>query len=347
MLYFPILRAKKGEILALTNLKHSSLNVVKAILQVTQPDLAMDGSPTPPSSEYVSKIANTLQAVVGFESKISCYLDPSPAKLSKDLLADLLFAIARYGGTPHPVYALKGAQQYANLYKQLIGHPKEAIVRVGLADMEDFDSQEVATALKNYELDSFTTFLLLDLGDISTSDYPPGLLAGTLKGIISEVANLNLAGFIVASAALPTKDESPKWKPTQFIRKELAIFKKVKSNMKYPLHFSDYATGNVIKEPTPSRLGSPKIRYTLPEHYEVLRGEKIGRSPTTMSEQYYKISQYIVKLPEYSGSEFSWGDTYIFMASKPATESRGNATTWVAVNTSHHVELVVSMLPSM
>jgi hypothetical protein len=189
---------------------------------------------------------------------------------------------------------------------------------------------------------------MLDMGDISDEKLPINLYETAIVGAVSQLARLNLAGIILTSSALPTSILAvPKWKPTYFIRREVEIFKRVCTDAEYDLHFGDYATGSVDIEPTTIRLGSPKARYTLPTKYEVYKGEKPGRSPNTMAEQYQRISEYLVKQPEYSGADFSWGDDFIYQASLPGNHPRGNATTWVTVNTSHHIEMVVSMLPSM
>ncbi|WP_072008607.1 beta family protein [Hymenobacter sp. IS2118] len=348
MLYYPLLRTKKGELNALSTLKHSSIPHVRPILQIPPPELDMAGIPTAPSGEFVTKIANTVQPILAYNSPFTCFLDISPAGLNHDLITDLLFSIAKVGGTPHPVFKLTGSESYAQLYKKLIGNPKEAIIRITLNEMSSSLMKAVRTALEAYQLEASKTLILLDMGDISDQNLPITLYEGATVGAINQLLRLQVAGVILASGALPMDIQSlPKWKLVPSVRREIDVFRNVRAGAEYNVQFSDYATGNIIKEPTPSRQGSPKIRYTFPNEYGIVKGEKTGRTPNTMAEQFHRLSQFIVKRPDYSGPAFSWGDEFIYQASKEGSHPRGNATTWVAVNTSHHIELVVSMLPAM
>ena len=348
MLYYPLLRTKKGELNALSTLKHSSIPFVRPILQVPPPELDMDGMPTAPSGEFVTKIANTLQPILAYNSQFTCFLDISPAGLNHDLITDLLFSIAKDGGTPHPVFRLTGSDSYAQLYNKLIGKPKQAIIRIGIKEVGVKLIQSVRSALEAYQLDADKTLVLLDMGDISSDELALDMYELGLVGAIDQIRRLQVGGIILASFALPMSIQTlPKWKLVPFIRKEMEVFRNVRTGAEYDVQYSDYATGNVIGDPTPSRQGAPKIRYTFPNTYGIVKGEKTGRTPNTMAEQFHRLSQFIVKHTDYPGPAFSWGDEFVYQASKEGSHPRGNATSWVAVNTSHHIELVVSMLPSM
>ena len=345
MLYYPLLRTKKGEINALTTLGPEAIAVTRPILQIPPPDRNEKGELVAASSEYVTKIANTLQAVLTVGNLLSCYLDPSPANLGTPLLEDLLFAIGTYGGTPQPVYSLFNSTSYARLYKQLMGAPKAPIIRVRPNEITLSVLDDIKDALWTYQLEAHQTLVLLDAGNIIEHN---GYFELGLKGTVDGLQTLGLASIILASCALPESlEEIAKWKPARYARKEVELFKRIKAATSQDLQFGDYATGSVKIEPNISRMGSPKVRYTLPNCYEILKGQLVGRTPQTMTEQFHRISQHIVSLPEYSGQYFSWGDDFIYKASLSGVQSRGNATTWVSVSTSHHLELVASMLPAM
>jgi len=348
MLYYPLLRTKKGEINALATLSPYAAPSLRPILQVPPPDRDEQGALVAPSPEFITKIANTLQAVLAPISPFTCYLDPSPAGLSTPLLSDLLFTISAAGGAFLPVYTLTGSGTYARLYRQFFDAPDEVILRIHRKEISLSLADEVEAALKAYSLDARQVRVLLDMGNISGPDFGEGFFELALKGTIIELISLGLVNVILASCALPDSLESvPKWKPTPFARREVTLFKSMKKATRQHLLFSDYCTGGVIGEPSISRMGAPKVRYTLPEHYEIVKGQLVGRTPNTMSEQYHRISEYIVHLPSYPGPTFSWGDNFIYEASKGGVQARGNAATWVSVSTSHHLALVASMLPAM
>lgn len=348
MPYYPLLRTKKGEINALATLPATAAAYLRPILQVPPPDRDEDGALVAPSAEYITRVANTLQAVLAPSSFFTCYLDPSLAGLSTPLLSDLLFSISAAGGAFRPVYTLTGSGAYARLYRQFFDAPDQAVIRIRRQEITLSLADEVEAALKAYSLDARQVFILLDMGNISGPDFSAGFFELALKGTIIELISLGLTSIILASCALPESLEAiPKWEPKQYARREIELFRRMKKATRQHLLFGDYCTGAVIGEPSISRMGAPKVRYTLPECYEIVKGQMVGRTPNTMSEQYHRISQYIVQLPDYPGPTFSWGDNFIYEASKGGMQSRGNAATWVSVSTSHHLALVVSMLPAM
>lgn len=347
MFYFPILRAKQGEIKALLELQFSTQQAIYPVLQVAPPDLEYSGTPVSPDSDYVQKVARTILPALSVGSPLRCFLDLTPASLPDDLLQQLLEAIAEQGGTPQPVYRLTDSEAHARLQRQLIGEPRQAILRVGVAELRPTLPTQLAEAMHRYGLRPDQTLLLLDMGDISTPGLPLGIYELALADAISRTQPLNLAGIIVASAALPTKTEIPKWTWVQFTRHELDVFRNIKAATSAELHFSDYGVGNVITGPMASRPGTPKVRYTTATTYEVMRGQKDTGAGTSMSEQYHRLSGQVVAHQDYSGQTFSWGDDHIYRASFADSKNRGNATTWVTVHTAHHIELVVSMLPAM
>ncbi|MBO0360648.1 hypothetical protein J0X19_21995 [Hymenobacter sp. BT186] len=348
MLYFPFLRVKKGEINALSTLKPKSKYSVRPILQIAPPDLDENGKKVKPSAEYITKIANTLQAVLNPSSNLACFLDPKPSGISSSLLRNLLFSITTNGGKFYPVYSLTGSEDYVKLYNSLLGEGKPYILRIPINELTGKALQKIKDAINAYELKATNAFILLDAGDISSPTTALGIYEVAIQGYMHQLSSLHPAGLILSSTSLPSiMPESEKWVPVQFSRKELEFFSNVKDGIEETIHFGDYATGTVSIEPSPSRIGVPKVRYTFPAYYEVTRGQKVGPSPFTMSEQFHRLSMILARNADFSGQDFSWGDEFIYNASQPGSQPRGNATTWVAVNTSHHLELVVSMLPSM
>ncbi|RYU81809.1 beta family protein [Hymenobacter persicinus] len=348
MLYFPFLRVKKGEINALCTLKPTSKYSVRPVLRIAPPDLDDRGNIVKPSFEYTTKIANTLQAVLAPASNLACFLDPGSSGISGDLLRSLLFSITTSGGKFYPVYNLTGSEEYAQLYKALVGDDLPFILRIHINELNGTLLKRLGNAIDLYGVKLTKAFILLDAGDISAPATPLGLYETGLQGFIFRALNLNPAGIIISSTALPsTITESAKWAQLQFPRKELDFFANVKTGVEGNMHFGDYATGSVSIDPSPSRVGAPKARYTFAHYYEVIKGQKVGPSPYTMSEQFHRISMGIANHTDFPGKDFSWGDEFIYNASQPGAHPRGNATTWVAVNTSHHIEMVVSMLPAM
>jgi hypothetical protein len=350
MLYFPLLRTKKGEIEALLTLRPASVAHLHPILQIPPPDLDENDNRVAPSAAYVDKVLTALKKLLVLGSPLACFLDPVPADLPASLLQRLIASVAAQSGTFGPVAYLTGSEDYLRLYQHHLGAISMVVLRLREPDLTPTLPAAVTAALGRYGLRPDQVLVLLDAGDISAPMAPVTLFGSAMTGAVFQLQRLGVAGIIIGSAALPVSDAKlKKWVPTQYVRRELDLFASVKTATGYDLHFADYATGNVIDAPSPSFLGAPKVRYTLANEYEVLKGEKAGtgRGGLTMGDQYERISTHVVGHPGYMGPLFSWGDTHIHDSSHPAATKRGNATTWVKVATSHHLELVVSMLPAM
>lgn len=82
-----------------------------------------------------------------------------------------------------------------------------------------------------------------------------------------------------------------------------------------------------------------KIRYTVDDAWYVVKGRNVREDRFGKFEQYRELSKRIVNSHHYCGSIFSWGDDYIFKCAQGIGKT-GNLTTWVQVDTNHHVEKV-------
>ena len=55
----------------------------------------------------------------------------------------------------------------------------------------------------------------------------------------------------------------------------------------------------------------------------------------------YDLAKKLVESPHYLNPEFSWGDSQIFQCSL-GQGTPGNSTTWIAIDTSHHIAYSVA-----
>lgn len=111
--------------------------------------------------------------------------------------------------------------------------------------------------------------------------------------------------------------------------------------------FGDYAVAHPdIAELDPRLMRmSPNIRYTTELQWLVAKGHAISRKKDAkkgkpMKDQYPELCKKIMKDPCWSGPAFSAGDKYIEQCSIKKVGS-GNATTWRAVGTCHHIVFAV------
>ena len=113
------------------------------------------------------------------------------------------------------------------------------------------------------------------------------------------------------------------------------------ARQQYPtcqIFFGDYG----VRGPSTGDVGygntNAKIRYTIDDEYFIVRGHVI-RKPLG-GFQHCGLAQTLIDSGRYLGPGFSWGDSEIQRCANQ--EIGGGSTTWIKIDTSHHVAYVVA-----
>jgi hypothetical protein len=108
--------------------------------------------------------------------------------------------------------------------------------------------------------------------------------------------------------------------------------------------FGDYAISHPASLFVDMRLLKPsaKIRYTADDGWYIIKGENVRDYGF---EQYHDLSEKVVGSRYYCGPAYSWGDGYLKKCAD-GTGKTGNLTTWVQVDTNHHIEKVTRDIAS-
>ena len=346
MHYYPILKAKQGEIQALKELKTTTKASTFPILQIPPPNMSRpergeEAVIIPHDSKSITTCIRRIKSLSG----IHCFLDPTPARLSKALIHNAVRAMAALPNPPAPVIELQGSDSYLAAYRADIGEPETYCLR--LPNEASIDANIVSTiqrALRHYGLSVENGFLLLDVADVSTTAANIIVYGHDAIKMFQRTARLPFIEQVLASGAFPITfpQTAPSWVPLPYPRRDMELWRMV--NAQIGVSYGDYAVSNPNNEPMPSYSGSPKARYTARTDFVVVKGVKVDARPFTMSEQYHRISKIVKATTVYSGPGFSWGDGRIDGCCDPTSTSNGNLTTWVAINTNHHIEFVTAQL---
>ncbi|MGQ4266451.1 beta family protein [Nocardiopsis changdeensis] len=129
-------------------------------------------------------------------------------------------------------------------------------------------------------------------------------------------------------------------------RLEVALWRAVSGGIPggNELWYGDYATNHPTLQPgAGSRKSNPNLRYA--------RGEKwiIHRRRAHLAQgnlPFYEICRTVVDDPEWEGEAFSWADRQIARGAHTYT-GLGNATKWVALGRSRHLEVVKRRLATL
>lgn len=108
--------------------------------------------------------------------------------------------------------------------------------------------------------------------------------------------------------------------------------------------FGDYTVQYAgQKDPIKNGDRSASIRYASSDYWVIMRGSSVK---TNGPEQYYGNAQLLSERPEFGPQDFCEGDRYI--ASKARMEDgTGNGTTWVTVAVNRHISFTVHQLATL
>jgi hypothetical protein len=188
--------------------------------------------------------------------------------------------------------------------------------------------------------------LILDLANIGTDLGRATLVARAVIGQAPRATEWRR--LVLAAASFPENlSDVGAATTTALPRLEWELWERLqrRRGLRHDTLFGDYA----IAHPVPTELDprtmrmSASIRYTTPENWLIVKGRNVRQYGF---DQYFELCRTLVRLAEYSGEGFSWGDGFIARCARGAA-GPGNATTWRKVGTNHHLTLVARELATV
>lgn len=221
-------------------------------------------------------------------------------------------------------------------------------IRIQREDFDEFPDLkfEISRVLAATGAKHETADLLLDCRALTPE--ARYLTADATLGLISQMPDLSRwRTFTLAATAFPENLMGlPPSDCSLLPRLEWNLWREVarKGRRRRPW-YGDYA----ISHPEPSEVDprimrpSASVRYTVDEAWLVLKARNLRDHGY---EQFHSVCRDLVRRPEYSGRNFSWGDGYIDDCANESVGT-GNLTTWRKVGTSHHLAKVLRQLSSV
>jgi hypothetical protein len=360
--YVPILKAKKGEFDAFKNLPDNiQINTLPVFELPTLSTQKLGNSiysgANNPREIFINTCASEINSSV--KSKVlgvDIHSWPANATIENGdhILSTLTSCLSSYGFTVMPVigYDRWEDEEYSTVLKLLSQRFDRFILRLdsyAFEDMieEDLFLETLEDIISSMGLDSSKCSVILDFGDVSKEN-----IIDMNESIDSALNLLNDFGFSFVSIAgcsiTPDINDMVSQKNSTgiVVRKEFKVWKSVrKFAPKAKFVFGDYgisspSLGDDIIAPD----AHGKIRYTVSESYYVLRG--YSRRTGEKGAQMHKLCQDLISSSYYFGSSFSWGDERIYTCANFGVVSGkkpfvGNPTSWVSIDTNHHIKYVV------
>jgi hypothetical protein len=353
-LYVPVLKGKEGEFAALEVMEPSLRSRLMPLIEV--PAVPYDYANERPSKSLYGHVAGFADRLLRCCQGLPFYID-LPWFNDAENLADGRVALevvlndcAEMGVPAVPVISRMGSPEYlaaAGAYANATG--LGVCLRLLVDDFEedvDIDA-EIGRLLDACGASESNSDLVIDLKDLGPE---PGRAVLVTRSVFSMIKGYDSWRRIVLAAASFPEDLSEVYAATitTLPRREWELWKTLRRRPerlpRIDVIFGDYAISHPVQkelDPRTMRM-SASIRYTTQENWLVVKGRNVRQYGF---DQYFELCKTLVKRPEFSGKDYSWGDHYIADCAVGLT-GPGNATTWRKVGTNHHLTVVVQELAS-
>lgn len=357
--YIPILKAKRAEFSALTQLE----TVVK---QKIIPLLEVEPVPIDPDTEIPTKTYNAMLDNFGPKVANACedisriYLD---GLLIEEQFIDAMDTYpitsavnqARHCGVDViPVTSPTRSVQYKHAIDQLL----QGEVCLRLTTMDLVNPQMISAYIEHLGLPLERIDIIVDLRDILTEE---SLTSGSSDilalGLINNLANIqHFRTVALASGSFPVDLSDIAVGVYSQSRLEWILWQRLQASgqLVRPVIYSDYG----VQHPEYTRLATrfpsatASVRYTGEQDFWVFRGKVASRFGY---EQYGAHSRAIIAHEEYPGPDFCIGDNDInsyaqvyaeYLLDPEGTYKFGSAEVWRRIGQNHHITKVVHQLAS-
>lgn len=340
--YVPMLRMKRGELVALQHVRPLTKAKITPFLDVSSDRFrGTKATSKKPAVSAPDAIAEAIQKHWG-SGKI--FIDASKvaaSAVSSHPILDIANACSASGISMVPATQLSADAAYqADISKIVSKFGQGMCLKIDLAEMAAASAWIGALPVSPSDID-----LIVDLGsNVSTALSMSSAVASTFSGLsagskwrsvtmVGSSMPENFSGYAKGSYLI-NRDEATLWNSV------------VKSGLPYSLDYGDFATVAVTAPASGIAWGFPiNARYTLEDEFLICRGVKTtGPSAVDMETQLVDHAKSIVAHPKRAPIAGCWADKQI--DSIAATSSgQGNLEKWVNFGVNRHIELVRHLLP--
>lgn len=362
--YMPVLKAKPGELEALSHLA-TPLTELRPVLEIVPPGGPADSDdegPVGKGKENATSLHEKLNRRLGKIATLICdelppglapvidtsYVDDLP--YAGDLWTTLIVRLtARLEPTPvRPVFRLTDSPaklaRLADIFREL---GDGGCLRLGTPNA-DPDPKAAASAVRDLlaevGLDVGEVDLLIDMWEIK-SERDVSRMHGIAAEVLEWTDQAPWRSVTIASGSFPASLQGlPSDGVSALPRLDARLWKEVRDGRSARMpDYGDYA----IAHPALSTAGWPSIpnlRYTTAHEWQVYR-KKLPLDAG--NERFCLICRQVVNSEHFppANREWCWGDRQIALRADDWTEP-GNASKWRAFGTSRHLAVVIDRLAS-
>ncbi|NMR28645.1 hypothetical protein HGO92_02845 [Arthrobacter sp. SF27] len=366
MQYVPILKAKQGELSALQSWRDSDFPNTTPLVEVVpwERDDDIDGDDGGEIRKAVSRIGKSWAG-----KRATMLLDAASAERDPEngwessartpVLSEMLRQLRRELVNVAPVVRVSAGDAYTRRLADIhYESPMErGAIRITAEDLDDTATPLGDLALRvadNIRIHPRKLDIILDFGAVN-DDATAAMAARLARFVLPQLADGTWRSIVVASGAFPVNlsEVSPN-KVAELERFDLRLWHSLQTfKIGTQIHFGDYAVTHPLIPVGVPFAAAPQLRYTLEDRWLVAKGRRQDRRGHA---QFFDICAEVLRQAGRSAPDYdvSWGDERIHQAARQAVNplpelerlapsspvGPGNASTWRAIATSHHMAYV-------
>lgn len=208
------------------------------------------------------------------------------------------------------------------------------------AESDHFKDQ-INQILEDMQITPKNCFVLIDFEDVTAVSIADLVEQG--QRVMGVLLSMGFKFIGTAGCSIPSsidKAVSKNDTTDKVIRKEWTLWRTLRAAYPQVSMFGDYGVRNPLSvddRETPDTNG--KIRYTTTDSYLIARGHSLRRG--NKGDQMFDLADMIMNSPVFMGDDFSWGDHQLVIR-RDEREHPGNSTTWIGIDTNHHITWVLA-----
>lgn len=351
ILYVPLMAAKKGEFVALTNLQASTSEKMIPLFELP--------AQKPGTKAFERAIWRTATGAGKAWSGRPAFLDISkwsPNARTENGIHVLEYVFSQFrsnGISAHPVVGYDRWDDPA--YRQALQNirttfPVTPCIRLDRDAIQDdmldipYFSERMNAIMASLMLRPSNCYVLADFGNVSNISVPD--LIEYAENAVSVLRSIGFGTIIIAGGSMPAAVNEAVDTPDAegcIPRIEMLAWKAIFSGSQDSnIIFGDYLIRNPnAADGVIAPHANAKIRYTIDNQFFIVRGH--SKKLDSLAIQHKELSAKLVGSAHYMNMTppFSWGDGEIMNCCTGAKEIR-EPTTMIAVDTNHHIRAVIS-----
>lgn len=322
-MYYPILKWKKGELIAFEKLNETLKSKCIPIFELyDEVDI----------KKLITDYGKHLQNPFFFKNTLSEDNLETTKLISKEFTKNSIWGF--------PVIDIDNINYINNL-------PVESAININFPINISDDLNIIYQKIVNNPF----KFIILNLGEVKTDDPLTTLKLTQALGFIKLFDPSDKYKIIVASTSFPQALDF--LLSNSFVlseRVEEKIFKELNSLVNKKIFFSDFGVTKGTSEEIPAYMFSkilPKVRYTLSNSYYISKGQNESIPKSKKRVGYKELAYNLVNSDYFLGEDFSYGSSKIFEISQQNNEKKGSNTNWVTYSVNHHLTFVLKSLSTL